>query len=188
MNITIEWLIEKKACSDAVEAWEARGCEPDPIKIIGLAMEMDHFDWANWLIVRVMKYKQYLSYAVFAAEQVIKIFEKKYPDDKRPRNAIEAAKACIKNPSMKNKVTAFSASSNAFVDAYTAYAYTADVYAVAYATAADAASYAAAAASDASAYAAYTAAFYASDATAANARKEMQIRIIDYGISLLKER
>jgi len=30
--------------------------------------------------------------AIFAAEQVIEIYEKKYPNDKRPREAIEAAK------------------------------------------------------------------------------------------------
>ena len=53
-----------------------------------------------------MTYEQSVSYAVFAAEQVIDIYEKKYPDDKRPRQAIDAAKACIKNPSVKNKAAA----------------------------------------------------------------------------------
>ena len=47
-----------------------------------------------------------VQYAVFAAEQVIDLFEQKYPDDKRPREAIEAAKKCIDDPSEKNKVAA----------------------------------------------------------------------------------
>ncbi len=89
-----------------------------------------------------MTYKQYVSYAVFAAEQVLDIFENKYPDDKRPRKAIQAAKKCIKNPSKENKKAA-------------------DVYAAAYADA------------------------YA-DAAAAAAKKKMQIKILEYGIKLLK--
>ena len=35
------------------------------------------FDWANWLIARIMNKKQKVSYAVFAAEQVIDIYEKR---------------------------------------------------------------------------------------------------------------
>lgn len=33
--------------------------------------------------------------AIYSAELVIDIFEKQYPDDKRPRLAIEAAKAYL---------------------------------------------------------------------------------------------
>ena len=54
--------------------------EKDSIKILQLLMRKRNYDWASWLIVRLMTYKQYVSYAVFAAEQVIDIFEKKYPE------------------------------------------------------------------------------------------------------------
>ena len=37
-------------------------------------------------------------FAVFCAEQCIEHFEKRFPDDKRPRGAIEAAKAWLQNP------------------------------------------------------------------------------------------
>ena len=37
--------------------------------------------------------------AVYAAELVIGIYEKRYPNDDRPRKAIKAAKAYLKNPS-----------------------------------------------------------------------------------------
>jgi len=36
--------------------------------------------------------------AIFSAESVLNIFEEKYPDDDRPRKAIEAAKNYLENP------------------------------------------------------------------------------------------
>ena len=63
-----------------------------PIKILDLLIKNKKYDWANWFIVRVMTHHDYVSYAVFAAEQVIGSYEKEYPNDKRPRQAIEAAK------------------------------------------------------------------------------------------------
>lgn len=83
--------------------------ETDAVKVIKKLVKENQLSWANWTIVRVMDYKQYASYAVFAAEQVIDIFEKKYPNDKRPRAAIEAAKECIKDPSEENKKAAAAA-------------------------------------------------------------------------------
>ena len=112
--------------------------------------------WGNWLIARIMNKKQRVQYAIFAAEQVIGIFEKKYPDDKRPRKAIEAAKAWVKSPTKENAAAASSA-------AYAAYAYYAAYTATAAAYTATAAAYAAAA-----------------------AKKGMKIRILKYGLSLLK--
>lgn len=38
--------------------------------------------------------------AVFCAELVLHLYEKRYPDDKRPRAAIDAAKAWVENPSV----------------------------------------------------------------------------------------
>ena len=67
-------------------------------------IEYEKYDWANWLIVRIMGYKQYVSYAVYAAEQVINIYETKYYSNDKPRKAIEAAKLCIDNPIKENKI------------------------------------------------------------------------------------
>src|SRR5574343_68873 len=44
--------------------------------------------------------------AVYAAELVIHIYEERYPDDKRPRQAIEAAKAWLKDPNEKTRAAA----------------------------------------------------------------------------------
>jgi hypothetical protein len=137
MKITEEFLKEKKACWQGFNyVVENKFIGLEALEFIKKLIEHDKLNWANWLIVRIMNYMQYVNYAVFAAEQVIDIFEKKYPDDKRTRLAIEDTKKFLENPLKENKNVA---------DAYAAAA-----DAVSAADAADAA-YAA------SAYAAYAA-------------------------------
>ena len=165
-KLTAKWLKDNNACQEAVEQWEKEGGEQDLIKVLNRCIALKKYDWGNWLIVRNMTYKQYVSYAVYAAEQVIDIYEKKHPGDKRPREAIEAAKACIKNPSAKNKAAAWAAAGAARA-----------------AGAAGAAAWAAWAA----AWAAWTAAGAAEAARAAGAAgAAMQEKILKYGIKLLR--
>ena len=78
------------------------------------------FRWANWLLTRVFNREQKIQYAVFAAEQAIDIYEKKYPTDKRPRAAIEAAKKCITDKSAA--AAAYAAAAAAAYAADAAYA------------------------------------------------------------------
>jgi hypothetical protein len=106
MIITKKWLQEKSACSEGVE-WFGGQEKTEGAEVIQKLILKDKLDWANWLIVRIMSYKQYVSYAVYAAELVLPIYEKKYPGDKRPREAIEAAKKCIKNSSEESKAAAY---------------------------------------------------------------------------------
>ena len=102
--------------------------------------------------------------AIEAAESVLHIFEKKYPDDKRPRKAIENAKENVRRSRLglerlpRPDVAYAAGADNA---AYAAYA---AVYAAA---GADNAAYAAYA--DNAAYAAVYAAVYAADTDAADA-------------------
>jgi len=174
-TITVNWLNKINACSDAVEAFKYQK-ETDSIKVLKGAMKIDRFDWANWLIARLMNRKQKLAYSIFAAESVIDIFEKKYPDDKRPRNAIEAAKKVLKSDTKKNRAAAYSAASSA------AYSASSAAYSAAYS--ADSAYYADSAADSASS-AAYSAAYSADSAS--SARKKLQKKIINYGIKLLAQ-
>ncbi|MFA5195966.1 MAG: putative immunity protein [Bacteroidales bacterium] len=171
-TISLEWLQSQGACKEAIEAWHK---EIDHGTLATLnRLVVKNPEWGNWLICRIMNKNQSVQYAVFAAEQVIDIYEGKYPNDKRPRNAIEAAKAYLKNPSKKTKA-----------DAAYAAAYADDAYAAAYADAAYAA-YAAACAG----YVAYADAGYAdyTDACyAANERRKMKAKILKYGIGLLKQ-
>ena len=145
MNITQQQLKDWSACTDGYK-WACGILKDNPMEIKEfLKITADHrLDWANWVIVRVMTYDQYVSYAVYAAEQVIDIYEKKYPNDKRPRLAIEAAKKCI---GLKGAALA-----------------------------------AARAAGDAARAAAGAAAWAAGDA----AKEQMQIKILEYGLSLIE--
>jgi len=181
MKITLKWLKKHGACIAGKVAFAAQE-ERDGIAIIKLLIATN-IDWANWLICQMFTRKQEIMYAVFAAEQVLPIFEAKYPNDNRLRLAIAAAKKVIIRNTIKNRsaaascaVAAAAARAAARVDvvaradvAFTAVAAAADAVAsAAYAAAAVAsAAYAAAraaavaAAADAAASTAYAAAYAA---------------------------
>ncbi len=171
-RINKQWLENNNACEDGIE-WFINQKEKDSIKILNILIKEKQYVWASWLIVKSMEYKQYVSYAVCDAEQEIHSYKKRYPNDNRPRQAIEAARKCIKSPTKENKIAAR----------------------VAYAAARTAAYIADAAASvevhaDAAAHAAYTAAYAAAYAagigifnTACYAG--MKLKILKYGLKLL---
>ena len=177
-TISLNWLKSKHACGEGVEAFTSQKCTDSKILIKKL-IKINRLNWANWLLVRVLddKIKQ-VKYAVFAAEQVLYIYEDRYPKDDRPRKAIQAAKRYLEC-SIKEGADAADAADAAAAAAYAdadaaaaaAYADAADAAAAAaYADAADAAAAAADAAyADAAyaAYAAYAAAAYAAAADAA---------------------
>jgi hypothetical protein len=185
-TITTKFLESHNACSSGMTWVTENGLIGLPAKgFLNRLISGEKEQWGNWLIVRLMNKKQKVQYAIFAAEQVINIFEKKYPDDDRPRKAIEVAKNYLNNPNKKTKAAAYAA-------AYAAYA----AYAAADAAYADDDAYAAYAAADAAAAAAADEGSYADDAdayaaaayaayAAADARKEMQIRILNYGMSII---
>ena len=76
--------------------------------------EMKVLNWVEWTK------KDSISLAVFAADLVLENYELQYPDDKRPRNAIEAAKRVLKNNTTKNKSAAKSAAESAESAAWSA--------------------------------------------------------------------
>ena len=134
MIINKKWVNEKKACEDGA-AWfnENYPSDVDGADVVEKLMtdetikaiaekhnnEMS-LSWANWLIVRLMTRKQYLQYAVFAAEQVIHIYEQKYPVDKTVRACIDAAKSVIKDDTEENRNKADAARAAARSDAWAA--------------------------------------------------------------------
>ena len=104
-----------------------------------------------WFVCKKLATKeQNQQIAVRVAEIVLPVYERRYPDDKRPREAIEAAKQFIAGHiSLEELRRKRDAAAAAYAAAYAADAYAADAaYAAAYADAADAA-YAAAYAADA---------------------------------------
>ena len=103
-----------------------------------------------------------VSFAADCAAAVLHIFEEKFPKDKRPRKAIEAARDWIKGKAAAAANAAYAAAVYATGAASAASA--AAVYAAAAADAASAADAADAAYAASAAYAAYAAAVYATDA------------------------
>jgi hypothetical protein len=132
-------------------------------------LKADEFDPREYLLRQPHK-AEFVKLAVEAAELVLPVFEQKYPNENRPRKAIEAAKAWLDSPDVVNAANAAVAANNANATwaannaanaAKAAYA-TANAANVAWAaTAAYAASYAAYATWVANAWAAKAAATHA---------------------------
>ena len=90
MKLTLEILQEKGACEESVNRFRTEHCDTVE-QAIKMMMKEKLYDWCNWLLSRMLSNDDKIRYAIFAAEQVIDIFEKIYPEDKRPRKAIKAA-------------------------------------------------------------------------------------------------
>ena len=65
----------------------------------------DKYVCRDMRVLKIWKWtkKDSVSLAVFAAELVLPDFEKEYPNDKRPREAIEAAKKVLKRDNKANR-------------------------------------------------------------------------------------
>ena len=86
------------------------------VEVRGNAIKQDDKQcWSEMKLIKTYKWtkKDSISLAIYAAELVLDNFEKKYPDDKRPRNAIGAAKKVLKNNTEKNRSAAESAERSA---------------------------------------------------------------------------
>ena len=77
--------------------------------------EDDKSAWTDMRIIKAYKWtkKDSVSLAIFSAELCLKEFEKQYPDDKRPREAIEAARAVLANDTKAARSAAWSAARSA---------------------------------------------------------------------------
>jgi hypothetical protein len=173
MKITNSWLLKNGACNEGVVWVQSHKFKTDRELFKALIAD-NKIDWANWGIVRLMTHKEKVKYAVYAAKQVIEIYEIKYPVDKRPREAIEAAKKVLAKDTKENRAAAASASAASYAASSASSA--------ASASAASYAAYAAASAAHA-AYAAASAAIYA--AYAADEKEKMQIKILNYGFKIM---
>ena len=118
MKITQKWLKEKGACRDAVKYFKRITLTGNK-KLLDRLEKDGHLVWANWGITRMLNHDGQIKYAIFAAELVLDIYEKRFPEDKRPRKAIEAAKQYLKTKSEEDRKAAAYAANAA---AYAAYA------------------------------------------------------------------
>jgi len=187
MKITKQWLESHGACQEGVE-WVETLDTQDHAEIVEIAIDsgdMELMKHCNWGLARLMSREQRIKYAIYAAESVLHIFEEAYPEDKRPREAIEVAKG-----GLDGSVTAASADAAAW--AARASARAADAAYDAAASARDAASAAALAvwtsfAASAAASASAAAGSARDAARAAAADSSAMPGILRYGIKLIGE-
>lgn len=183
MKVTLQFLKKHNACDGIEKFKEVFGKSADLKNVINYGIRSKSqklLRYCNWIIVRKMTYKQRIRYAIYAAEQVIKIYEEKYPDDNRPRKAIQAAKKVLKENSMENR---FAANAAAY-DAYDAATHVDDNAAAHVAIVAANAAHAAYDAHDGT-YAAYDAATHVAANADDAARINLRIKILRYGLKIL---
>ena len=111
----IQWLEKQEACPDGIE-WVRKCGTGDPVRLIRTAIKsgkIEQLEWCNWGIVRLLTKRERVMYAVYAAQQCLHLFEKKYPGDDRARTAIEAARRYTKRQTRANVSAAWSAGSAA---------------------------------------------------------------------------
>ena len=111
MKISKELIKSLDPCKDGLKWYLVNGTD-DLLQTL-LSVNVTNPLWAIWLYTKLMNLKQLRMIAVFAAEQVLPIFEKQYPNDLRPRKAIEAAKVVIENDSKENRIAARAAATKA---------------------------------------------------------------------------
>ena len=159
MIINKQWLKKNKACTEGYQWFIQRyKGDTDVCELLTALAKDNRFFWTRWVFQHLELPKEvYIKTAIYCAELVLPLFEKKYPKDARPRKAIQVAKNWLKNPNNKTAAAAYAAANAAYAAAYAAYA---AANAANAANAAYAATYAAYAADDtvnAAAYATYAA-------------------------------
>ena len=172
-QINAEWLRDQGACGEGKEWFDSQE-ERVGFKVVEKLIEEDKLQWANWLICRLLSREDKIRYAIFAAQQAIKNFEKLYPDDKRPQQAIEAALAYLKEPTEVNRSAAWSAALSAESAAWSARS----------AESAARSARSAESAAESARSAAWSTAWSAAESTAWSAALK---KILKYGLKILKK-
>jgi len=113
MKITQKWLKEKGACRNAVKYFKRITLTGNK-KLLDRLEKDGRLDWANWGITRMLNHDGQIKYAIFAAGLVLDVYEKRFPEDKCPRKAIEAAKQYLKTKSEEDRKAAANAANAAY--------------------------------------------------------------------------
>jgi hypothetical protein len=100
-KITNKWIKKEKPCQSALNWWD--GKERDPITILKNLIFEKHYDWAIWFIASIMNYNDHLSLFMYVCKQLINVYEKQHPNNKKLRKNIELLTEYIKNSKVRNK-------------------------------------------------------------------------------------
>ena len=137
MKIKLTWLKEKNTCEEGIEYFTSNELEGiEDVDLVKKLFKEEKYNWASWLLTRLFNKTNNVKYAVYSAELVLPILEKKHPKDDRPRKAIEAAKNWLANPTKENAHAADAHAAHAADAAHAAVdaaaSYTADALDAAY--------------------------------------------------------
>ena len=136
-------ILKDAGCCETIDQYFETKKSWSPSDLLEEVISRKQYPDAGQALSLLMNTRQRQEWAIFSAKSVLHIFEEQYPNDARPRKAIQAAEAYLKDPSAE----AAHAAAYAARAAYTAAAH----------AAARAAAHAAHAAARTAAYAARTA-------------------------------
>jgi hypothetical protein len=179
MKIDKAFIDKYRPCDAALEYLEPQlESNNDAVAVLERLIAKEMYDWAWWGMVRCLNTDNARLWAIYCAEAVLPIFEANYPNDNRPRLAVEEAK--------NNTVTDEIARA-----ANIAASYVANVSGASYAS--YAAYYAAYAAHYAAYHAANPGAYYAAStvgaafAAATRANPDLEVPLLLLGLDMLRE-
>jgi hypothetical protein len=118
MHLNLELLMEKEACESGL-AWYTSHGQPNTVEgcVSALLADPDPsttLPYANWLLSNLLNEDDCRRYAIFAARQVLHIFETAYPEDNLPHLAIEAAENYLVTHSEADRDAARAAGNDAW--------------------------------------------------------------------------
>ena len=154
MRISTAIIKELKPCKDRLENYLKHYQDFDGTLEDFILLDKITYNDKVWVFNRLASKEQNVKWALLCASSILHIFEDKFPNDKRPRVALEAIEAWLNNPTKENAANAANDAAYAAANA----AYAANAYSAAYAAYAAYAAANAANAANAAAYAAYAAA------------------------------
>jgi hypothetical protein len=208
MKITLKFLEEYDACEEGIECFKEHYTEIEHEELIADLIKIKQYDWIVWLISKLLTKIDNVKLSIFAAELCQSVFKEDEKDEvikrcaETSKEAINAAKKYINEPTKENKLLCSTASDAAWEASYAveaeSYAETAVRYAVGAARyaamaasyAETAAMYAARATGDvawAARYAVWAASNAAGDTASDAAMAARYEKIIKYGIELIKK-
>jgi len=97
-TITEKWLNKHDACFAGM-AWFLAQPERNSLKVLKALEAAESPLWFYWLATKLMTKRQIVKWAIGCAASTLHIFETQYPEDQRPRKALQAAKAWLRHPS-----------------------------------------------------------------------------------------
>ncbi len=104
MKVTKEQIEALNPCTPGWK-WYLKNQEEELLTLLLRRNESEPAD-SRWLFTRLMSKEQNVEIAIFSAKQVLPILEEMFHDDSRPRKAIEAAEAWLKETTKENTYAA----------------------------------------------------------------------------------